>query len=174
MNALTNPEIGKYLDEYFVATFQKVGTFQIVGNQKQGGNVASYFCTPEGRVLHVLAGPVNADTLLREARWVEETWKLAQLEAKGDPVRLRTFFRKAHLDRIQQESGQKMMPRTSVSRMVTPADVALVLDKSDLSQQGRLHWLLATFPLISIETAYRPIFERILGEKVSTNPVVGG
>ena len=53
MNALANPEVGKYLNEYFVSSFQKVGTFRIVNGQKQGGNVASYFCAPDGRVLHV-------------------------------------------------------------------------------------------------------------------------
>jgi hypothetical protein len=47
-----------------------VGTFRIVNGQKQGGNVASYFCTPDGRVLHLIAGPVDGDTLIREARWV--------------------------------------------------------------------------------------------------------
>ena len=53
MNALANKEVGKYLNKHFVSSYQKVGTFKIVGKQKQGGNVASYFCAPDGRVLHV-------------------------------------------------------------------------------------------------------------------------
>ena len=58
VNALANPEVGKYLNEYFVSSFQKVATFRIVnGGQKQGGNVASYFCAPDGRVLHVVRRP---------------------------------------------------------------------------------------------------------------------
>ena len=65
MNALASPEVGKYLNEYYVASFQKVATFKIVGQQKQGGNVASYFCAPDGRVLHAVAGPVDSATLLR-------------------------------------------------------------------------------------------------------------
>ena len=69
MNALANPELGKYLNENFVSSFQKVATFRIInGVQKQGGNVASYFCAPDGRVLHVIAGPVDAGTMLREAK----------------------------------------------------------------------------------------------------------
>ena len=83
MNALANAEVGKYLNEYFACSFQKVATFRIVGQQKQGGNVASYFCAPDGRVLHVVAGPVNADTLLREAKWVVETTKKEMDDAKG-------------------------------------------------------------------------------------------
>ena len=44
MNALADPAAGKYLNEYFVSSFQKVATFRIADGQKQGGNVASYFC----------------------------------------------------------------------------------------------------------------------------------
>ena len=73
MNALADPKVGKYLEENFVSSFQRVGTFRIVGKAKQGGNVASYFCAPDGRVLHAIAGPVDAATLLREAQWVVET-----------------------------------------------------------------------------------------------------
>ena len=84
MNALNNKEVGKYLNEYFVSSFQKVATFKIVGNQKQGGNVAAYFCAPDGRVLHLVAGPVNAATMLKEAKWVVETAKSAMKDAKND------------------------------------------------------------------------------------------
>ena len=67
MNALANDEVGNYVNQHFMASFQKVGTFKVVDGQKQGGNVASYFCTPDGRVLDAVAGPVNAAMLLREA-----------------------------------------------------------------------------------------------------------
>jgi hypothetical protein len=83
VNALANAEVGKFLNEYFVSSFQKVGTFRIVNGQKQGGNVASYFCAPDGRVLHVVAGPVDAATILREAKWVVEGTKKAMTESKG-------------------------------------------------------------------------------------------
>ena len=59
VNALANPEVGKYINEYFCSSFQKVATFKIVGKAKQGGNVATYFCAPDGRVLHCVAGPVE-------------------------------------------------------------------------------------------------------------------
>ena len=57
MNALAQTQVGQYLDRHFVAAFQKVATFQINGGNKQGGNVASYFCTPEGQVLHIVGLP---------------------------------------------------------------------------------------------------------------------
>jgi hypothetical protein len=112
VNALANAEVGKYLNEYFASSFQKVATFRIVGGQKQGGNVASYFCAPDGRVLHVIAGPVNADTMLREAKWVVETTKKAMEEAKGDGGKFKAFYRKAHAERLKNEHGLSVEPVT--------------------------------------------------------------
>jgi hypothetical protein len=97
-----NEDVGQYLNVHFVSSFQKVGTFRLVGGQKQGGNVVSYFCTAEGRVLHLMAGPVDAATLLREARWVVESWKLAKLQSKGNLAKLRTLIGAAHADRLRQ------------------------------------------------------------------------
>jgi hypothetical protein len=105
VNALNSPEVGKYLNEYFVSSFQKVATFKIVGNQKQGGNVASYFCAPDGRVLHVVAGPVDGPTMLKEAKWVVETTEKAMKEAKGDGAIFKAAFRKAHAERLRAEAG---------------------------------------------------------------------
>ena len=112
MNALANPEVGKYLNESFVSSFQKVATFKIVGKQKQGGNVASYFCAPDGRVLHVVAGPVDAQTMLREAKWVVETTKKAMEEAKDDGAKFKAIFRKAHAERLKAEHGLTVEPVT--------------------------------------------------------------
>ncbi len=112
MNALANPEVGKYLNEYFCSSYQKVATFRIVGGQKQGGNVAAYFCAPDGRVLHVVAGPVDAATLLREARWVVDTTKKAMEEAKNDGGKFKAYFRKAHAERLKADTGLVVEPVT--------------------------------------------------------------
>ena len=62
-----------YFQQHFVAAYQQVGSFEVTDQhgklQRNGGNVASYFCTPEGRVIHAVTGPVAADELLDEARW---------------------------------------------------------------------------------------------------------
>jgi hypothetical protein len=113
VNALADEKVGKYLNEYFVSSFQKVATFKIVGNgQKQGGNVASYFCAPDGRVLHVIAGPVDAATLLKEANWVVETTKKAMDASKGDGATFKAYFRKAHAERLRQDYGLVVEPLT--------------------------------------------------------------
>jgi hypothetical protein len=112
VNALANPEVGKFVNEYFVSSFQKVATFRIVGGQKQGGNVATYFCAPDGRVLHVIAGPVDAGTMLREAKWVVDKAKQGMEESKGDGAKFKALFRKWHAERLRAEHGLVVEPVT--------------------------------------------------------------
>ena len=224
MNALSDPKLGKYINEHFVSAFEKVGTFRIVGRQKQGGNVASYFCAQDGRVLHVVAGPVNAATLLREARWVVDTVKKTLAENKQSGKSFKSQFRRAHAERLRKEhrlivqpvmfdaplqcaksalsyrdpSGKTLAPvlppppidgpdvsltAKQNAEFVARQDAALktacpqqiVLGKGRrrwvLSNQGRVHVLLAAHSMKKIETIYGSIFEGILGEKVSTKPV---
>jgi hypothetical protein len=159
VNALANPEVGKYLNASFVSTYQKVGTFTLNGGQKQGGNVASYFCTPDGRVLHAVAGPVKARVLLREARWATDIAKLALLDNPKDDLQLRTFFWNAHAQRLLQEHGLDLTGAGGRS-------------SRDLNTQGRVHLILTAAPLAPIDRVYKLVFEKVLGEKVSTAPVV--
>jgi len=112
VNALNNPEVGKFINENCVSSFQKVATFKIVGQQKQGGNVAAYFCAPDGRVLHVVAGPVDAATMLREAKWVVENAEKAIKESKGDGAAFKAAMRKAHAEKLRTEYGLVVEPIT--------------------------------------------------------------
>jgi hypothetical protein len=112
VTALASSEVGKFLNENFVSSFQKVATFKIVGTQKQGGNVASYFCAPDGRVLHVVAGPVDAATFLREAKWVVDTVRSAVKESTGDGAKFKQLFRVAHAEKLKQETGLAVEPLT--------------------------------------------------------------
>lgn len=128
MNALANEEVGKYINDHFASSFQKVATFKIVGNQKQGGNVASYFCAPDGRVLHVVAGPVDAATMLREAKWVVETTQKAIKESKDDGAKFKAIFRKAHADRLRSEHGLVVEPVTYDPPEVQDEKSALTYD----------------------------------------------
>lgn len=112
MGALANAEVGKFVNENFVTSFQKVATFKIVGGQKQGGNVATYFCAQDGRVLHCVAGPVDAATFLREAKWVVENTRKALKEANGDGGKFKAYFRKAHAQKLKDEFGLVVEPVT--------------------------------------------------------------
>ena len=88
--------------------------------QKQGGNVASYFCAPDGRVLHVVAGPVNAATMLREAKWVVETAKAAIKDSKGDGGKFKAIFRTAHAKKLKDDFGLVVAPVTYDAPEVDP------------------------------------------------------
>ncbi len=112
MNALANPDVGQYVNEHFCTSFQKVATFKIVGAAKQGGNVASYFCAPDGRVLHIIAGPVDAATFLREAKWVVETVKRTMKDANGDGGKFKALMRVAHAKKLSDETGIAVQPVT--------------------------------------------------------------
>lgn len=117
MSALNNPEVGKFVNEHMVSSFQKVATFKIVGGQKQGGNVAAYFCAPDGRVLHCVAGPVDAATFLREAKWVVETARACIKDSTGKDgkvsgARFKELFRTAHAEKLRREVGIVVAPVT--------------------------------------------------------------
>src|SRR5262249_15427327 len=159
---LPPPGVGHSLTRRFVSTYVKVATFQIVGKAKQGGNVASYFCTPDGRVLHAVAGPVDAKTLLREARWVVDAYKLVQQEQRAgdDHDKLRTTFARFHADRLRAQYGLDLDANGSGGRR--------------LDNQGRVHLLLAAAPLPRVAQVYKLVFEKILNEKISTSPVIEG
>jgi hypothetical protein len=112
VSALSDKKVGDYLDKHFVCAFQRVGTFKIVGKQKQGGNVASYFCAPDGRVLHAVAGPVDGSTFLRESTWIVETATKAIADSKGDGGKFKILMRTAHADKLRREHGLAVEPVT--------------------------------------------------------------
>jgi len=159
VNALARPEVGEYLNARFVSTYVKVATFKIAGKQKQGGNVASYFCTPDGHVLHAIAGPVDGKTLLREARWAVDAHKLfGQEHPEGDLAMMQSFFFTVHADRLRTQHGVNLddaVPRGG-----------------RLNNPGRVHLLLSAAPLPRIEQVYKLVFEKILNEKISSSPVI--
>ena len=220
MNALASPEVGKFINQHFVSSFQKVATFQIVNGQKQGGNVAAYFCAADGRVLNAVAGPVDAGTLLREAQWVVESVKKALEESQRTSASFKALFRQWHARRLREEHGLVVEPvtfdapeaqddngaltyrdptgrplvpvlppppiegpdvefkakRAAADKAMESAGAPALQDRSGrrqvLGNQGRVHMLLAAHALVKIEKVYGTVFENILGEKVTTKPVV--
>jgi len=169
VNALANDGVADYINENFVATYMKVGTFQIVDGQKQGGNVASYFCLPDGSVIHAVPGKVDAKTLLSEARWAHDTRKFALTRSTDlnqgdfDPIKFRFLIRQAHEERFAAERNPGR-PRPSSVRL--PETLP-----SNLSTLAQAHWYLAMDPLAKIDTVFPFIWERILNEQLSGLPV---
>lgn len=218
MNALANPQVGEYLNKYFVSSFQKVGTFRIVGKNKQGGNVAAYFCAPDGRVLNVVAGPVNAQTMLKEAQWVVDNAYKAIKESGSDGAKFKAYFRKAHADKLRKENGVVVEPITYDPPAKVDGDSALTyrdptgkplapvlqpapingpdvkfhyLQAAEAKADGAKafkggwghqpvvlgtvaqgHRLMTAHSMRKIEDIYGAVFTGILGEQISTQPVI--
>ena len=174
MSALSDARVGDYLKRHFVSAVQKVGTFQIIDGVKVGGNVAGYFCTADGLVLQAFAGPVDADTFLREARWANDNFHLADLD-KGTPAQLRASFRQAHVDRLQAETGihvpDRGMPDPEAVDRKLLERLLLENQHFRLNNQRKINLLLAVAPLPRLSVVYPVVFESILNQKISTNPV---
>jgi hypothetical protein len=112
---------------------------------------------------------------------VVETYKLAQLEGADDPMRIKTFIRKAHAERLRQEHhlNPALLPRPNY---VSSVPVLPTLGNTrggkkvnlPLDTQGKVHLLLATYPMPRVEQIYRVIFQQILNQSLSTLPVVKG
>jgi hypothetical protein len=110
VNALTDSKVGELVSKHFVASFQRVGTFKIAGKQKQGGNVATYFCAPDGRVLNAIAGPVNAQTMREELEWTLEKTREAIRQSKGNTNRFNALLRTYHAEHLQEKYGLRVTP----------------------------------------------------------------
>lgn len=167
MNALADNRVAEYLNENFICTYLKVGTFQVVNGQKQGGNVASYFCLPDGGVLHAVPGKVNAARLLAESRWAYETRKSATLFATDlakdtlDVAKFRDRLIRAHAERFHAEQGTGQKGYVPVPGYLP----------RHASQQAQAHWLMARRPLARLDAIYPIVWQQILGEQVSGLPV---
>lgn len=187
MGALANGGVGQYVNANFTSTYVKVGTFALVNGQKQGGNVASYFCLPDGRVLHAIAGPVDANTFLTEATWIVDAHRKALFEAPANPAAYLEAIRRAHveraardftvhrdaLDRLYQRAQQMSAGPNGGTDRGTAAKLRVLSQyPRRIDKAGRIHIMLALFPLARVEEVYRYVFEDILNEKVTSLPVV--
>lgn len=185
MSALANRQVGDYVNRHFVSTYVKVGTFQLVQGQKQGGNVATYFCLADGSVLHAIAGPVDANTFLYETRWIVAVHQRASLEGRDNPARFQQVVRDAHADRLQRdhrlarhtfqrlpEAGGEDDGRFAGEGPLTSAKKRILYHHRDLDPQGHVHVLLTLFTMEKVEAVYTYVFQSILNEKVSSLPVV--
>jgi hypothetical protein len=172
VNALADARVANYFNETFVSTYLKVGTFQIINGQKVGGNVASYFCLPDGTVVHAIAGPVNADQLLSESRWAYETRKAALTSSTNlatgdlDEEKFREQVKRSHLERMFAAMTPRGGTRESRLRQPFPANLP-----RNNSQQTQTHWLLAKQPLAHIDEVSPVVWTQILREEESGLPV---
>lgn len=163
-----------------MATFEQKGDFEVVkkdgGLQKNGGNVVSYFCTPGGRILHAVVGPVSPEKLLAQAVWtVDVYWHAKQASKKGAAAR-NQVVREAHQRALGMTTDQYAHKKRSASRRPdqayyrkkTPAKSWEQLIRTLAgSREEKLHRLFATRPLPRIDKVDTLIFRYIANEPVN-------
>ena len=150
--------------------------------------MASYFCTPDGRVIHVTAKPISADQLLREATWAVKTYSDALTTAPKNLLAQRKLVEQAHLVTLHEEVSsfqsrvKAEMPRASQdyydkmhrdrAGRKRPPEPAIVVARRRAAQQlggDRAHQLMAAQPLAPFTEVYREVFEKLTNERVIEN-----
>lgn len=174
MNALADEKVGEFVGTHFVSAYKKVGTFQKDGDTKTGGNVATYFCLADETVIHVIPGPVDAETFLREARWAVDVAESAALEHPDDPGEQKAYLKTAHgLRYLTDRTG--MVPRPGKGVSLAARVDALMPKKEPRGEQplARAHWLLWSNPLPPLRDVYQTVWTEILNEPLTDIPVRG-
>jgi hypothetical protein len=172
VNALADEKVGEFVGTHFVSAYKKVGTFRKDGDTKTGGNVATYFCLPDETVIHVVPGPLDAATFLREARWALDVAESAALENPDDPSAQKAYLKTAHgLRYLSDRTG--VVPRSSRGVSLASRVNALMPKKEPPGQDlvSRAHWLLWTSPLPRLGDVYQTVWTKILNEPLTDLPV---
>ncbi len=152
--------------------------------QKNGGNVASFFCTPDVKVIHATAKPINADQLLREATWAVTTYReVLEQEPKSLPVQMKLVEQahlkqlkqsswdfdskvRAELPRAQQDYRTKMQRDRNCRCLESPL---LVARRNAARSFGgdRVHQIMLAQPLQPLQSVYREVFEKLTNERAN-------
>jgi hypothetical protein len=156
--------------------------------QKNGGNVASYFCTADSRVVHAIAKPVSADKLLQAAVWAVETHRGALLADPQDLLIQREFVQQAHLAKLDTTSESfrwkideempeatkaydKKMKDGKTRWEKSPESAFLIASRWAARKLGgnRAHQIMAAQPLAELSEVYKEVFEELTNERVIKN-----
>ena len=189
--------MGEFIGKHFVATFQQAGDFEVVsvnGNlKKNGGNIVSYFCTPQGRVIHAVGKQVSPQRLLQEGEWAMDVYRRAQSEAPDDLKRQLKIIEEAHLAKLNtnlvdfyervreqhshaRESYTKMVQAYAKNRRRNPYtyrrrsnfDSPELIGRRKAAESfggDRAHQILAAEPMAMFAQIRKHAFEKLSGEK---------
>ncbi len=166
--------------------------------QKNGGNVASYFCTPDARVIHAVGKPVSANRLLTEARWAVDTYNGVVKRAPKKRVSQARLLQRAHLAALRttiEEFGRhyrRELPRARQEFVEKVQSIAQRRSEGKYDRRSRnrvvpfqlearrravrhfagdrAHQILAAEPLASFPQVSRRLFEKLTGELYAERP----
>ena len=124
-------------------------------------------------MLNAIAGPVNAQEFLSEIRWTVESRKNAILYSKRNRELYDGWFKKAHQNRYIEERNKILNPYGQfrnrgypLSSFPQAGPIGIGFSKS-MQVQSLLGSMLAP----KIDSIYKIVYEKILGEKISNQPV---
>jgi len=163
----------RFLEANYVPAYQQVAEFRRIVSKglpdtKVGGNVVSYFCTPEGRVIHAAVGPVDPQVLYKEGKWAASRYakirhKDFETQRKLLAIAHRRLYGQTKMrDQKLSESGRK------VSKFSHHGN-SQVIDGDSLDTH--VHRILAKKPLPLVGEVYQEIFEYLGQESVSARAV---
>jgi hypothetical protein len=187
VEALAKSEVGDFLSKHFVAVYDKVGTFKVnVGSDgktpnKNGGNVAAFFCTPTGYVIHVAAGPRTAEAFLAEAKWATTVYaemladrSAGLIQARAElGSRVAVALKQAHAEALQiLTSPNPFAPHLELIHHTPSSDPRLQgLEAAGRKQREQVHRLLQARAFEPLASLGPDVYTHILGEKVTEHPV---
>jgi hypothetical protein len=187
VQALARPEVGDFLTQHCVAVYDKVGTFKVnVGPDgktatRDGGNVAAFFCSPSGYVIHAVAGPRTAEAFLAEAKWAVSAYTnivgkrglgSAAMQS-GQVPRVTPALRQAHATALELiTKPNAFAPGLELVHHKPSPDPALRgIEQAGLKQREQVHRLLKSRAFEPLTVVGPEVYTKVLGEKVTTESV---
>lgn len=154
----SNPEVAAFIRENFHAAWESIRPVPVVtidfGNGKTlkrtlNGNVATYLCAPDGRVIDVIPGLVEPKAYLRELRAGMELWRTA--ERNGFDATVLAHHRSNPAPRFVPELDRRDYAK---ARIETPV--------REMTEEDRL---LAADTRLNLVTR-KPLIHKLLSEKI--------
>ncbi len=185
--ALAKPEVGDFLSKHYIAVHDKVGTFTVnVASDgktpnRDGGNVAAFFCTPSGYVIHAVAGPRTSEAFLAEAKWatavytqiLKDTGRNSLLPPADRISRVASALKQAHSDALELLNNPNADgPAAELVRHTPSSDSKLKgLEAAGRKQREQVHRLFKSKAFEPLATVGPEVYSQILGEKVTAEHV---
>lgn len=185
--------IGKLIGRQFVAAFEQVGGFLVSRSrhdaslEKQGGNVVTYFCTPDREVIHFLVGPVTPEILRTAAHWSLHAISGVDREAAANRAKTMAALHRQQipddllktiasetlpafesLKRVEKKLEQRRACYTKMRRnqyYLASSQVEKLIRMSRVFTSPAVgHFVLFKMPLSPLTEIERPVFESLANE----------
>ena len=123
---LSDPSVAAFLRERFVCAWEKKGAVEVYRNKenpgqtiKLGGNILTYVCTPDGKVIHALPGASTVDNYRADIEWACTLFREASAANAQD---VKALVRKAHLTHGQEFKRVRAVHNIVGPRAFSPID----------------------------------------------------